>query len=341
MTIALASLPKRRVCTEALAIGPTLPLNAPVAAGPYRSGTSLRRYISPTHGRGYEDIVRIGDGLFMITCQRVLSTDEPTNFVGEDVLKMHFRLAGDSLIVLPTGQSQELRGPLCGVMLHPRGLDKGELNSVGVEQRWATILCSQRLLTDSLGVEPDGMPGALRRFLKREPVDLFSAALPLTPGMARAVTDLLDEGMSGSLRSVYAEGKCLELVASVLALLRDSRGDDPVGPRLSSRDLECVRYAREIIEKEFASPPSLDALARRIGINQNKLNHGFRQLFSRTVGDYANECRMRRAEELLRLGELSIAQVAYQVGYDFPGNFTTAFKRFYGVLPRSARKAGR
>lgn len=341
MTIALESLPKRRVCTEALAIGPTLPLDAPVTAGPYRSGTSLRRYISPAHGRGYEDVVRIGDGLYMVTCQRVLRTDEPTNFVGEDALKMHFRLSGDSLIVFPTGESQELRGPLCGVMLHPHGIDKGELNSLGVEQRWVTIYCAQRLLTESLGVEPDGLPIPLRRFLAGEPFDLFSTALPLTPAMAQAANGLLTEGMSGSVRSVYAEGKCLELAASVLALLQDSSCGERVGPRLSSRELDCVRHAREIVDKEFASPPSLSALARRIGINQNKLNHGFRQLFSRTVGEYANECRMRRAESLLRSGELSIAQVAYHVGYDFPGNFTTAFKRFYGVLPRSARKTGR
>jgi len=277
----------------------------------------------------------------MVTCQRLLHTDEPTNYVGEDAFKMHFRLSGNSLLLFPTGETRELRGPLCGVMLHPRGIDKGELSALGVEQKWVTLCCAQRLLADSLEVEPDGLPNPLKRFLKREPFELFSTALPLTPGMARAATDLLAEGMSGSLRSVYAEGKCLELVGSVLALLQSASQDPTSGPRLSQRELDCVRHAREIVDKEFASPPTLSALARRIGINQNKLNRGFRQLFSRTVGEYTNECRMRRAEDLLRSGDLSVAQVAYTVGYDFPGNFTTAFKRFYGVLPRTSRRLSR
>jgi AraC-like DNA-binding protein len=193
-------------------------------------------------------------------------------------------------------------------------------------------------LSDSLRLGPDGLPIPFRRFLYGDSFDLFSASLALTPGMGRAVMDLLTAAPTGSLRSVYAEGKCLELIASALVALQQApRGAGAAAP-LTNRELDCVRHAWEIIGREFADAPSLHGLARRVGVNQNKLNQGFRQLFDRTVGEHMNECRMRRAENLLRTGSWNVAQVAHEVGYDFPGNFTTAFKRFFGTLPRAARK---
>ena len=79
-------------------------------------------------------------------------------------------------------------------------------------------------------------------------------------------------------------------------------------------------------------------LARRVGINQNKLNRGFRQLLGVTVGDYVTCCRVRRAEQLLRDGSLSVSEIAYSVGYEFPANFATAFKRNRGYSPRMVRR---
>ncbi|MDB6084634.1 MAG: AraC family transcriptional regulator [Gammaproteobacteria bacterium] len=338
MPVSLKSLPQRRICTEALAITGPQSLGECGATAPYRAGTSHRFSLPPDRGVGYEDLVRIGEGLYLMVCHRKLAVDEPMNFIGEGVLKLHFRLCGNTRIVLPDGEVHEISGPQCGVMLHPQGVDKAEFNIVGIEQKWVTLFCTPRLLSESLRLDSDGLPVPFRRFLYGDAFDLFSVPMALTPAMGRAVMDLFGPGPTGSLRSVYAEGKCLELVATVFGALQQTpRAAGSLAP-LTKRELDCVQEARQIVEREFAEAPSLHALARRVGINQNKLNQGFRQLFEHTVGEYMNECRMRHAEDLLRSGSWTVAQVAYEVGYDFPGNFTTAFKRFYGTLPRSSRK---
>ena len=41
---------------------------------------------------------------------------------------------------------------------------------------------------------------------------------------------------------------------------------------------------------------------------------------------------------MLVSGEHGVAQVAYAVGYDYPANFTAAFKRHFGELPRSWKR---
>ena len=52
-----------------------------------------------------------------------------------------------------------------------------------------------------------------------------------------------------------------------------------------------------------------------------------------TIYEYILKCRMERAEELLLTGDYGVAEVAYEVGYDYPANFTHAFRRFHGRLP--------
>lgn len=54
----------------------------------------------------------------------------------------------------------------------------------------------------------------------------------------------------------------------------------------------------------------------------------------KTIYDYVLQCRMEHACELLLTGDYSVAEVAYRVGYDYPANFTAAFRRVYGRLPR-------
>ena len=137
MGIALDSLPKRLIGREVHAIG-AQPKGTAIP-GPYRFGTSRRQHVDPNRGRGYEDLVRLGDGFHFSACERTLHVDEPVNYVGEDYFKLHFRLAGESLILLPDGGTQEVRGPLCAVMLQPEGVAKGELNGLDVAKRCVSV----------------------------------------------------------------------------------------------------------------------------------------------------------------------------------------------------------
>ena len=86
-------------------------------------------------------------------------------------------------------------------------------------------------------------------------------------------------------------------------------------------------------------PPTLPELARRAGINVNKLTTGFRQLFGCSVYAFVREQRMAQAHALLAAGEMSVSEAAYACGYT-DSHFSKAFQRRYGVLP-SALASGR
>jgi len=72
-----------------------------------------------------------------------------------------------------------------------------------------------------------------------------------------------------------------------------------------------------------------------VGINQTKLKAGFEQALGMTIYHHIVKLRMEHASTLLLSNEHSISSVAYLVGYDYPANFTIAFKKHFGVLPRA------
>ncbi len=82
-------------------------------------------------------------------------------------------------------------------------------------------------------------------------------------------------------------------------------------------------------------------LARQVGVNEAKLMHAFKQVFGQTIFDYTQGLRMDEAKRLLETTEKSITEIAFDVGYEYSSNFTTAFKRRFFITPSVARDAFR
>lgn len=336
MPLAPQDYPQRRVCNEISKISDRATHSTQAGThGAYRSGTAERRQEAPRDGKGYQDLIRVSEGLDLVLCNRVRSRDEVVNFIGEGVLKLHFRLSGHSRVDLEGETPFELNGAGCGLMLHPIGMNKIETARAGVAEQWAVIHCHSSFLNDALGAERDELPSSLGHFLRNESYVGYQRSLPFTPRMSQGLRELLGSTMTSALRNIEVEGRCLDLISHALDLLMKS--DSHRSAQLSRRDSQSIQHACAILQRDFRDPPTLRELARSVGINRNKLNHGFRSMFGLTVGDFVTECRMRSAHDLLQLGEHSVSRVAHLVGYDFPGNFTTAFKRYYGILPRALK----
>ena len=85
--------------------------------------------------------------------------------------------------------------------------------------------------------------------------------------------------------------------------------------------------------RNLENPPSLLELARQVGINKNKLNQNFRQVFGTSVFDYLRIRRLERSKELLKSKAKNVTEVAFEVGYAQQSNFTRAFKKHFGTNP--------
>ena len=156
----------------------------------------------------------------------------------------------------------------------------------------------------------------------------------ITPVMAQVLQQILYCPYQGSTQELYLESKAIELFALQLAQLEaDLAPPKPIV--LKPSDLERVQYAKEILEQHLCNPPSLSALARQVALNECTLKRGFRQLVGTTVFGYLRNCRMQQAQKLLQSADMTIAQVATQVGYRNPEAFSTAFRRQFAISPKT------
>ncbi|MEM6836167.1 MAG: AraC family transcriptional regulator [Cyanobacteria bacterium P01_C01_bin.120] len=142
----------------------------------------------------------------------------------------------------------------------------------------------------------------------------------------------------GFIKQLYLEGKALELIALYFAQLIDSPSDTLQSPRIKRKDLDSLHQAKSILLETMDNPPSLAELARRVGVNERKLQRGFQQLFGTTVFGVLHDFRMERARQLLESDQMTIGAIADAVGIAHRGYFATAFKRKFGSTPREYLK---
>ena len=83
---------------------------------------------------------------------------------------------------------------------------------------------------------------------------------------------------------------------------------------------------------------TIEELARRCLMNPTTLKTVFKAVYGDSLASHMKEHRMEKAAELLRRGELSVAEVAAAVGYDSPSRFSAAFRERYHMLPSEYRK---
>jgi AraC-like DNA-binding protein len=108
------------------------------------------------------------------------------------------------------------------------------------------------------------------------------------------------------------------------------------------RDLAQLRRVRDRIDREYAQPLDVEALARGVHISAGHLSRAFRLAYGESPYAYLMTRRIERAMALLRGGGLSVTEVCFAVGFSSLGTFSTRFTELVGVAPSAYRRqAGR
>jgi AraC-like DNA-binding protein len=99
------------------------------------------------------------------------------------------------------------------------------------------------------------------------------------------------------------------------------------------RDLARLRRVRDRIDREYAQPLDVEALARGVHMSAGHLSREFRLAFGESPYTYLMTRRIERAMALLRRGDLSVTDVCFAVGCASLGTFSTRFSELVGVPP--------
>ncbi|MEX2540360.1 MAG: helix-turn-helix domain-containing protein [Trueperaceae bacterium] len=106
------------------------------------------------------------------------------------------------------------------------------------------------------------------------------------------------------------------------------------------RDLTRLCRVRDRIDREYAQPLDVEALARGVNISSGHLSRQFRRAYGESPYAYLMTRRIERAMALLRHGDLSVTEVCFEVGCSSLGTFSTRFSELVGVPPRVSAPGG-
>ncbi len=104
------------------------------------------------------------------------------------------------------------------------------------------------------------------------------------------------------------------------------------------RDLARLRGVRDRIDREYAQPLDVEALARGAHVSAGHLSREFRLAYGESPYGYLMTRRIERAMALLRRGDLSVTEVCFAVGCSSLGTFSTRFTELVGMPPSTYRR---
>ena len=107
------------------------------------------------------------------------------------------------------------------------------------------------------------------------------------------------------------------------------------------RDLALLGRVRDRMDREYAQPLDVEALARGVHMSAGHLSRQFRAAYGESPYSYLMTRRIERAMALLRRGDLSVTEVCFAVGCSSLGTFSTRFRELVGVSPSVHRRQAR
>jgi len=299
--------------------------------------TGMRFEIDPSQGRGYTVMHRLGNGLevalidlFYFEPLQLTQRDVQTYFGFSLLLEGHLEIAVPALTL-------------------DRRVAAGELAYRGGNLPEMTKTCPAQTRVRGLSIDiPQAMrdrwqaeaPGGLNASVDAELRGADTPFLRIAPASEAAVQladKLFTFDTSTTLGRIQYEASVLNLLAHLL----DPDSTPAIKlTRAQRRQLNLQRAiddAIDILQVEWSSPPTIRALARRVGLNKQYLQDGFHALTGSTIGDYVRRQRMERARTLIESRGVSVLEAAQQVGYSNPSHFSQAFRKHFGVSPAACR----
>jgi len=106
----------------------------------------------------------------------------------------------------------------------------------------------------------------------------------------------------------------------------------------NGKNYQRLKKALDFIETHYGEPLTVDRVAKEVYLSSSRLSHIIKSELGVTLGDYISKVRIEKAEALLKDRELSISQIALEVGFPDQSYFTKVFKKVENCTPKVFRQ---
>jgi AraC-like DNA-binding protein len=287
--------------------------------------------------RGWMEFCGLADGFFVTFGDVEFDRPHTGYFSVPDTLQVYLASSGDGEYVFPRGDPLSFEAPNTALVIEPAGAPATEATFTG-RHRYAYVFIDRQALMALFAGSEHELPEVLRAFLDGSLRQTVGRALALGPALLRCLEDVHACPLEGRRRRLFLQSKAIEIVCQAVEALERLRGFTP--PVTTMQTARGVLKAQRLLAENFVARPSIEDLAREVGLSRSALGAGFRQILGQSMFDYTHNLRMEQALALLNAREASITQIAFAVGYKNVSSFTVAVQRHFGATPTELRRRG-
>lgn len=160
---------------------------------------------------------------------------------------------------------------------------------------------------------------------------------PNSPELNFVFQQIKDCPAEGSARTLYMEGKVMELLSLVTHNLEQEQNRRHLPVKLDKKDKRSLGKAVTLMKRDLAAYPSIAQLSQTANMSPSRFQMAFRQVYGTTAYEYLKVMRMNYALLLLRDSDDNIRTVALKVGYRHAGHFSKLFRDTFGMGPQEYR----
>lgn len=203
--------------------------------------------------------------------------------------------------------------------------------ATGTRTKGINILLDNQWLAYHLGI--DSKSGLLHKYLSLKASRITME--PLDMEYKRLLQDVVDLSASkGQFRQIAMQNRVMLLIERFFMRMALKMEADALDLKLSREDINRVMKVEALLTKNVFHPaPFIPELAKMVNISETKLKNNFKTVFGIPIYQYFQKARMRAARDVLEKNKYSIKQVALDMGYSNLSNFSSAFRKEFGMLP--------
>lgn len=296
-----------------------------------------RAYPAAEVAAGYLEYCGLSDGFLVHFNDITHMLPCPMSISAPDLLRVRIASDDDAEYVSAWGDRLDLKGAGCCIVVEPPGMPPARAVFAG-HCRAANVYIHRSALQRLYCQREDELPAVLQAFIAGNLRQTVVRRLPLGAGLLRCLDDLHGCDLHEHSRRLFIRSKAIEILCHAFKAM--AQEEDLGASDASALMTRGVLRAQRVLIDNFVTPPSLDDLARQVGLSRSSLCAGFRQIVGQTVFDYIAGLRMQQALALLNQRDASITEIAYAVGYSHPSSFSLAVQRRFGTSPSELRRRG-
>ncbi|MBQ0147106.1 MAG: helix-turn-helix transcriptional regulator, partial [Flavobacteriaceae bacterium] len=158
-----------------------------------------------------------------------------------------------------------------------------------------------------------------------------------TPQIALLLSQIEENKLAPQFEKLYLIAKMYELFTLYFSnpTLEETEQNPFISNTIQAKKLKQIK---NMLMENLTNPPTIKEICHDYSISEYLLKDGFKKLYNNTVYGFILEKKLEIAKNKLEEGSLKVKDIAFEIGYENPSHFISAFKKKYGITPKQFTK---